>query len=201
MGAGTSAACNDVKFAKFDQWKIHVADIENCEYWISTEGERFITDDNANPPVCYNYGKCMPITTDATTVAEAQQRPQLTAPGLVTYATYRLLATQDPFDGNRNAKFTSDVEPGDIIRILVTLDNDMTWKDIRVTRILSDTELISDYAFPVNAASYNYRILKCAAGRRYGTNHDARTGSNAPANTRGLAPGATRNPKPLNPKP
>uniref|UniRef100_A0A7S0X795 Uncharacterized protein n=1 Tax=Mantoniella antarctica TaxID=81844 RepID=A0A7S0X795_9CHLO len=188
MGAGTSAACNDVKFAKFDQWKIHVADIENCEYWISTEGERFITDDNANPPVCYNYGKCMPITTDATTVAEAQQRPQLTAPGLVTYATYRLSATQDPFDGNRNAKFTSDVEPGDIIRILVTLDDDTTWKDIRVTRILSDTELISDYAFPVNAASYNYRILKCAAGRRYGTNHDARTGINPPANTRGLAP-------------
>ena len=85
MGKCVTTDNTGVKFARFDQWKIHVADVENCEYWISTEGERFITDDNANPPVCYNYGKCMPITTDATTVAEAQRRPQLVAPGLVSY--------------------------------------------------------------------------------------------------------------------
>ena len=190
MGAGSaSGSCTTVKFAKFDQWKIHVADIENCEYWISTEGERFITDDNANPPVCYNYGKCMPITTDATTVAEAQRRPQLTAPGLVTYDanSFKLTAAQDPYDGNRNAKFTSDVEPGDIIRLLITPGDPTTWKDIRVTRILSDTELISDYQNTI-VGSPNYRILKCAAGRRYGTNHDARTGSYLPENSRGLAP-------------
>jgi len=188
MGAGAAGTCATVKFAKFDQWKIHVADVENCEYWISTEGERFITDDNANPPVCYNYGKCMPITTDATTVAEAQRRPQLTAPGKVTYdkANFKLSAAQDPYDGNRNAKFTSDVEPGDIIRILVTLADPTTWKDIRVTRILSDTELISDYRLDITA-DVNYRILKCAAGRRYGASHDARTGTSKPENSRGLA--------------
>ena len=41
------------------------------------------------------------------------------------------------------------------------------WKDIRVTRILSDTELLSDYALDVDgsgSSSSNYRILKCAAG-------------------------------------
>lgn len=190
MGAVSGAAsadCTAVKFAKFDQWKIHVADIENCEYWISTEGERFITDDNANPPVCYNYGKCMPITTDATTVAEAQRRPQLTAPGLVTYAGYTLTAAQDPFDGNRNAKFTTDVEPGDIVRILVDVNDDTTWRDIRVARVLSDTVLVSDAEATVTTG-VNYRILKCAAGRRYGNDHNANSGNFLPANPRGLAP-------------
>ena len=158
--------------SKFDQWKIHVADVENCEYYISTEGERFITDDNANPPVCYNYGKCMPITTDATTVSEAQKRPQLTAPGLVQFdkSTATLTSVIDPNDGNRNAKFTSDVEPGDIIRVMKTGGS----VDIRVTGITSDTELLSDYLDDVDTTTaYNYKILKCAAGRIDGANHDA----------------------------
>ena len=170
----STGACNSASFAKFDQWKIHVADVENCEYYISTEGERFITDDNANPPVCYNYGKCMPITTDATTVSEAQKRPQLTAPGLVQFdkSTATLTSVIDPKDGNRNAKFTSDVEPGDIIRVMKTGGS----VDIRVTGITSDTELLTDYlddvALPPSTA-YNYKILKCAAGRIDGANHDA----------------------------
>mmetsp|Transcript_10688 Transcript_10688/g.12494 ORF Transcript_10688/g.12494 Transcript_10688/m.12494 type:complete len:1506 (+) Transcript_10688:181-4698(+) len=189
MGAGSGAGCDTVMFAREDEWKIHVADIENCEYWVSTEGERFINDDNANPPVCYNYGKCLPITSDATTVAEAQKRPQITAPGLVTWdkATFYLTATQDPYDANRNAKFTTDVEPGDIIRILVDGQDATKWKDIRVIRIVSDTKLVSDYdeAF---SGSWNYRILKCAAGRRYGNNHDFTTGTipRNPQNKRGL---------------
>ena len=181
---------NTVRFAKTDQWKIHVADIENCEYWVSTEGERFITDDNANPPVCYNYGKCMPITTDATTVAEAQRRPQLTAPGLVTYdaTNFKLTAVQDPSDVNRNAEFNTDVEPGDIIRILVGgMAGPTQWVDIRVTRVLSNTELISDYNTAVSVAA-NYRIMKCAAGRRMGDKHDERNITNAPANSRGVGP-------------
>ena len=177
-GSGTpknsddTQACNQATFKPHDQWKIHVADIENCEYYISTEGERFITDDNANPPVCYNYGKCMPITTDATTVSEAQKRPQLTAPGLVKYdkSTYTLTSEIDPNDGNRNAKFNSDVEPGDIIRIMKTSGS----VDIRVTGITSDTELLSDYLDDVDASTaYNYKILKCAAGRIGGDKHDA----------------------------
>ena len=188
---GCASDSNTVRFAKFDQWKIHVADIENCEYWISTEGERFITDDNANPPVCYNYGKCLPITTDATTVAEAQRRPQLTAPGLVTYdlSAFKLMASQDPSDGNRNAEFTHDVTPGDIIRILVGGTGDPTaWKDIRVTRVLSNTELITDYAVAISGSA-NYRVLKCAAGRRLGDDHDERDDSTlAYANERGLGP-------------
>jgi hypothetical protein len=198
MGAGESGGnCQTPVFAKFDQWKLHVSDIENCEYWISTEGERFITDDNANPPVCYNYGKCLPITSDATTVAEAQKRPQLTAPGLVSYdlANYQLTSVQDPYDSNRNAKFTSDVTPGDIIRILVDGTGDATkWKDIRVTRIVSDTELLSDYEHPISPTTSpccNYRILKCAAGRRYGTDHDTVDGVELPNNSNGLAPDDT----------
>ena len=43
-----------------DEWRLHVADVENCRYYVSTEGERYMTDDNANPPVCYNHGKCVP---------------------------------------------------------------------------------------------------------------------------------------------
>ena len=198
MGKCVTTDNTGVKFARFDQWKIHVADIENCEYWISTEGERFITDDNANPPVCYNYGKCMPITTDATTVAEAQRRPQLVAPGLVSYdaSEFTLSAEQDPYDGNRNARFTVDVEAGDIVRLLVDPADDTTWKDIRVTRIVSDTVLISDFppdVFGAGATSVNYRILKCAAGRRMGSDastHDLRTtsGSDSRVNARGLGP-------------
>ena len=184
------------KFAKFDQWKIHVADIENCEYWISTEGERFITDDNANPPVCYNYGKCVPITTDATTVAEAQRRPQLTAPGVVYYdsTTFKLTAAQDPADGNRNAEFNTDVEPGDIVRLLVNGTSDPTaWRDVRVSRVLSNVELLSDYSAAdvcSSASPCNYRVLKCAAGRRLGDDHDARNDDapTAHANSRGLGP-------------
>ena len=76
----------------------------------------------------------------------------------------------DPNDGNRNAKFTSDVEPGDIIRVMKTGGS----VDIRVTGITSDTELLSDYLDDVDTATaYNYKILKCAAGRIDGANHDA----------------------------
>ena len=43
-----------------DEWRLRVAGVENCRYYVSTEGERYMTDDNANPPVCYNHGKCVP---------------------------------------------------------------------------------------------------------------------------------------------
>jgi len=191
MGQGT--ACTTIKFAKLDEWRLHVADVENAEYWVSMEGERYINDDNANPPVCYNHGKCLPISSFATTVAEAERRPHLTAPGLVTYdtTTFKLTSVQDPNDANRNAQFTTDVTPGDIIRIMVggedgTLTAHTQFVDIRVTRVLSDTSLISDYDIASVTTAVNYRILKCAAGRRHGSNHDATSGSFAPQNTKGF---------------
>ena len=171
-------ACADAttRFAKFDQWKIHVADIENCEYWISTEGGSSRTT-NANPPVCYNYGKCVPITTDATTVAEAQRRPPAhrARRGVLRLNDVRLTAAQDPADGNRNAEFNTDVEPGDIVRLLVNGTSDPTaWRDVRVSRVLSNVELLSDYSAAdvcSSASPCNYRVLKCAAGRRLGDDH------------------------------
>ena len=190
VGGGTAAGCNAIKLAKYDEWRLHVADIENADYYISTEGERFITDDNANPPVCYNFGKCVGISSFATTQAEAEERPQISGPGLATYdyQTYTLTASQDPNDGNRNAKFTSDVAPGDIIRLLVSGPGGSDDVDIRVTRIVSDTELVSDYDLKDVTGAHNYRILKCAAGRRSGASHSATNGNNDPANSQGLMP-------------
>jgi hypothetical protein len=50
MGAGAAGgSCTSVKFAKFDQWKIHVADVENCEYWISTEVRPKTVRSSPNP--------------------------------------------------------------------------------------------------------------------------------------------------------
>ena len=156
--------CDDatVKFARYDQWKLHVADIENCEYWVSAEGERFITDDNANPPVCYNYGTCMPITTDAQTVDEARRRPRLTAPGVVYVEAGSVKSLQDIDNNNANARFTADLAAGDIVRIDGT-----TKKDVRVTEIVSDTEFKTDTLTDhLDASSAeNYEVLKCAAGR------------------------------------
>ena len=183
-----------------DEWRLRVGDIGNCEYWISSEGERFINDDNANPPVCYNHGKCLSISTDAVTVADAQQRPQLTGTGLVSYSytSFTLSAIPDPYNSNVNSLFTSTVVPGDIIRILVDNDPGNTngkWKDIRVIRVLDDVTLVSDYQLPitytVGTPCCNYQILKCAAGRRYGSNHDATSGFNLPQNSMGLVPDDT----------
>lgn len=136
-------------------------------------GERFLTDDNANPPVCYNHGKCMSITTDATTIAEASYRPKLTAPGLVEWDADTMLLTSapDPDDSNRDAKFTSDVSPGDIVRLLDPLGGSDDY-DIRVVRVLSDTSLVSDSRLSsVTSTARNYQILKCAAGKRGGVGH------------------------------
>ena len=136
-------------------------------------GERFLTDDNANPPVCYNHGKCMSITTDATTIAEASYRPKLTAPGLVEWDADTMLLTSapDPDDSNRDAKFTSDVSPGDIVRLLDPLGGSDDY-DIRVVRVLSDTPLVSDSRLSsVTSTARNYQILKCAAGKRGGVGH------------------------------
>lgn len=41
------------------EWWFYVVDIENCWYYIFIEGERYMTDDNANSSICYNYGKCV----------------------------------------------------------------------------------------------------------------------------------------------
>jgi len=201
IGAGTSgSACATPLVARLDEWRLHIADIENVDYYISTEGERFQHDDNANPPVCYNFGKCLPITSTAVTIEESQRRPQLTAPGLVTYAgptgtnKFKLTSAQDPNDGNRNAKFTTDVEAGDIIRILVdgedgSLTTHTKHTDIRVIRVISDTELISDYNDKTTSIGpWNYRVLKCAAGRIHGANHQPVAGTYLPQNTKGIAP-------------
>ena len=189
----------NVAFAVGDEWRLSVGDIKNCTYTISPEGERFINDDNANPPVCYNHGQCMPISTSAVTVADAQLRPQATGTGIVSYdyTSFTLTASPDPYNSNANGAFTSAVSPGDIIRIQVNGDPQSagTWVDIRAIAVLSDTQLLSDYALPVTVTvgtpCCNYQILKCAAGRRAGTNHDATSGNYLPANPRGLEPDDT----------
>ena len=178
-----TAVATGSHFTKYDSWRLHVADIENCEYYISTEGERFETDDNMNPPVCYNHGKCQSITSDATTIAEASNRPKLTAPGLVEWDATTMLLTSapDPEDSNRDAKFTSDVSPGDIIRLLDPLGGDDDY-DIRVVRVVSDTSLVSDSRLAsLVTTARNYQILKCAAGRRGGVGHSDSIGDNTAA--------------------
>ena len=112
--------------------------------------------------MCYNYGTCMPITTDAQTVDEARRRPRLTAPGVVYVESGSVKSLQDIDNNNANARFTADLAAGDIVRIDGT-----TKKDVRVTEIVSDTEFKTDTLTDhLDASSAeNYEVLKCAAGR------------------------------------
>jgi hypothetical protein len=73
-------------YTAFDEWRLHVGDVKNCEWLISAEGERYINDDNANPPVCYNHGSCLAISSDAQSGADGALRPHNTGNGLIAYS-------------------------------------------------------------------------------------------------------------------
>jgi hypothetical protein len=73
-----------------------VGDIQNCEWTISAEGERYINDDNANPPVCYNHGSCQAISSDAQSGADGALRPRNTGQGLITYDSTTFIVTSTP---------------------------------------------------------------------------------------------------------
>ena len=87
------------------------------------------------------------------------------------------------------------MEPGDVIRILKgglsagVIGGTYTWVDVRVTHIISDTQLNTDYAGTyADSTGYNYRILKCAAGRRNGVDHSALSITTNGANLKGIIP-------------
>ena len=139
-----------------DEWRLHVADIENCRYHISTEGERYMTDDNANPPVCYNHGKCVPANSN-------DDRP---ATALTTTGTLTIDHNAGTLVSSAGGKFLSELSIGDIIR-------DAANKDGRVTSITNDNTAgfeNSDTTSSADTASVH--VLKCAAGRFSGTHHE-----------------------------
>ena len=84
---------NTVTYTANDEWRLHVGDVQNCPWLISAEGERYINDDNANPPVCYNHGSCVSISSSAQSAADAALRPVSAASGLITYNAASQTAT------------------------------------------------------------------------------------------------------------
>jgi hypothetical protein len=82
-----------VTYTAKDEWRLHVGDIQNCDWLISAEGERYINDDNANPPVCYNHGSCVAISSDAQSDADGAMRPVSAGAGLIKYDSSTGLVT------------------------------------------------------------------------------------------------------------
>ena len=132
------------------EWRLHVADIENCRYYISTEGERYMTDDNANPPICYNHGKCVPAN-----VGDSN-RP---AKALTQTGGFTLTHSAGTLAGV-GSKFLTELQLGDIVR-------DANAVDARVTAITDDTTAtVVSIDTSANAYSGNdVKVLKCAGGR------------------------------------
>eukprot|EP00899_Mesostigma_viride_P005963 jgi/Mesvir1/15368/Mv06566-RA.1 len=173
-------ACNDsaVAFSRLDSWKLHVGDVQDVEFWISPENERFVHDDNLNPPLAYNYGRCLAISDGASTDEEASRRPVHVGKGLVWYDvdTFTLTSSPDPSDGSADATFLSSVTAGEVLRLLVggASGDPANWIDIRVARVVSDHVIISDFGtgdIGSAASPVNYRVLRCPAGRRGGADH------------------------------
>lgn len=142
------------------QWRLHVADIENCRYYISTEGERYMTDDNAAPPVCYNHGKCVPAN------SADSKRPVTALTGTMTidYTSGAVVGT--------GTQFLNELSPGDILR-------DAANEESRVLSVASATSAtvaaVSGATDITVAAAVS--VLKCAGGK-FATssgNHDDRT--------------------------
>jgi hypothetical protein len=133
--------------ATTSQWRLHVADIENCRYYISTEGERYMTDDNAAPPVCYNHGKCVPAN------SADSQRPVTALTGTVTvnHAAGTLTGS--------STKFLTELSPGDIVR-----DSAASPLDTRVVSITSDTAAVISSPSGSDGA-VGSSVLKCAGGK------------------------------------
>ena len=136
-----------------DEFRLHVADIENCQYHISTEGERFMTDDNLNPPICYNHGRCIPATS---TSDSSRPSKQLTGTSN-DIATGTLTGVA--------SKFLSELTTGDII---VAGSN-----EYRVVSITSDTvAVLDDSSAALTSTTTMVSVKRCAGGRFDGTNHE-----------------------------
>ena len=166
-----------VNYTAFDEWRLHVGDIQNCAWTISAEGERYINDDNANPPVCYNHGTCMAISSDAQSGTDGAMRPHNVGNGVIGYDTtsHVVTSTPDPDNGMAVSAFLTTLAPGYIVRAVDYTDA-TNYVDLRVAQVLSDTTFYSDSLvdFSLLATSpnsllssvVNYLILPCAAGRR-----------------------------------
>jgi len=140
-----------------DEWRLHVADVENCRYYISTEGERYMTDDNANPPVCYNHGKCVPANT------ADDNRP---SKALTTTGTWTIDHSAGTLVSSGGGKLLTELAIGDIIQDAAGIEG-------RVTSITDDDNagfVNADSTTSATTASVN--VLKCAAGVFSGTHHE-----------------------------
>ena len=143
-----------VTYTVNDEWRLHVGDVQNCPWLISAEGERYINDDNANPPVCYNHGSCTSISSGAQSAADGSFRPVIAATGNLTYNHNTGIAMSSPVrlsctssvqnslqltllrqDSNKYvSSFTTTLSPGMIVRALVNNNpTDMDNVDLRVT--------------------------------------------------------------------
>jgi hypothetical protein len=188
-----------------DQWRLHVGDIMNCPWRFAREGERYLNDDNANPPVCYNHGTCLSISSGAQSTADGAMRPNVTGTGVLAQFTAAasgiggtVTSAADPVT-SATSSFTTSLKAGDIIRAAVpgAPPGDGGWLDMRVSSIVSDSvfttdsNLLADGALSplVNVSllnvspsgGLNYWVLKCAAGRRFddATASSAALGSHA----------------------
>ena len=154
-----------------DEWRLHAADVENCRYYVSTEGERYMTDDNANPPVCYNHGKCVP----ANSGNDDRPSTALTTTGTLTI---------DHIAGRRELggrKVSLELSIGDIIR-------DAANKDGRVTSITDDnTAGFENSDTTSSAVTASVNVLKWRrdglrdASRNHGYHRGERRRSRVPA--------------------
>ena len=179
-----------------DQWRLHVGDIQNCPWFFSREGERFLNDDNANPPVCYNHGKCLSISTGAQSAADGALRPNATGTGLLaSFAAGTAGITPAPTgavggtvtsttDGTgMGSTFTTSLSAGDVVRVAMpgagSAWGEEKYLDMRVSAVLSDTQFVTDSMQLAGAPNsplitnaffgtgLSYYVMKCAAGRRF----------------------------------
>jgi len=164
-------------FVAGDEWRLHVGDIQNCPWFISREGERYMNDDNANPPVCYNHGKCLTISSGAQNASSAGMRPSQAGTGVVSQPTSQTVSgasvnvVSSTADSNGNpSAFTVTLSPGDVVRVkdplITTITDEGQYIDMRVAQVLNDISFITDSA-ATWTGNVSYAVLKCPAGRRY----------------------------------
>ena len=136
-----------------DEFRLHVADIENCQYHISTEGERYMTDDNIAPPICYNHGRCIPSTSTSDST-----RPNLSLTGTSQAVASGVIT-------GVGTKFLAELIPGDVVVV-----NSI---DYRIVSITSDTvATLDDTSVTLSSTTTMITVKRCAGGVRSGTLHD-----------------------------
>ena len=130
----------------YDEFRLHVADIENCQYHISTEGERYMTDDNVSPPICYNHGRCIPSAG-----AAVSTRPSLSLTGTQNVIASGVIT-------GTGSKFLSELTPGDIVEV--------SGSDYRVVSIASDiSATLDDLTVNLASTATMIKVKRCAGGR------------------------------------